>query len=406
MKCRFDGTELKEIFVDLIGTPPSNAYLTEEELNFPENYYPLKLFVNESNWLVQIDEYKSAQEIFGEEYVYFSSYSTSWLKHAENYVDMIVERLNLDKNSMVAEIAANDGYLLQYFLKYEIPCYGIEPSTGPSKVAKEKGIDIVEEYFGVEQANFLSENRKADLILGNNVFAHVPDINDFVGGMKILLNLDGVITLEFPHLMELVDNNQFDTIYHEHFYYFSLTAVNKVMNKHQLEVFDVEQISTHGGSLRVFIQHINGSRKVEDNVANLLNNEEIKGMKALTYYTGFQEKVNKIKNESMMFLLKEKNAGKSIIGYGAAAKGNTYFNYCGIKQDLIDYVVDASPFKQNMYLPGSHIPIVSEDMIMETKPDYVLILPWNIKDEISNQLSYIRDWGGKFIVAIPSIEVF
>ena len=406
MKCRFDGKELNNIFVDLIGTPISNDYLTKDKLNFSENYYPLKLFVNESNWLVQIDEFKSAHKIFGEEYIYYSSFSSSWLKHAENYVDMIVKRLKLNKNSIVAEIAANDGYLLQYFAKYKIPSYGIEPATGPAKVAKEKGVDIVEEYFGKDLARVLSVDRKADLIIGNNVFAHVPQINDFVSGLKILLNLKGVITLEFPHLMELVENNQFDTIYHEHFYYFSLTAVNAVMNKHELKIFDVERIQTHGGSLRIFIEHNNGPWTVKNNVINVLKDEENHGMKTLDYYTGFQGKINKIKNEYMLFMLKEKSIGKSIIGYGAAAKGNTFLNYCGIKQDLIDYVVDASPYKQNMYLPGSHIPIMSESEILKTKPDYILILPWNIKDEISNQLSYIRDWGGKFIVAIPSIDIF
>jgi len=406
MKCRFDGTELNQVFVDLVASPASNSYLAENELNNPETYYPLKLYVNEKNWLIQIDEYKNADEIFGEDYVYYSSYSTSWLNHAKKYVDMIVERLGLTKDSLVVEVAANDGYLLQYFSDHGVPCYGVEPSSGPADVAIEKGIKIVKDYFGENTAKKLGNEQKADLIIGNNVFAHIPDINDFLSGLKMLLNKNGVITLEFPHLMELVENNQFDTIYHEHFYYFSLIAVVEVIKAHDLEVFDVERLATHGGSLRLYIQHLNGAKKIEDSVGGLLDLEKRNGMTTLEYYTGFQGKIDAIKNESLSFLLNEKRDGKSIVGYGAAAKGNTYLNYCGIKPDLIDYVVDASPYKQGKYLPGSHIPILSEEHISKTKPDYVMIFPWNLKDEISEQLSYIREWGGKFLVAIPTIKVF
>ena len=406
MKCRFDGTELEDVFVDLVASPASNSFLTKEELNTSEAYYPLKLFVNKNNWLVQIDEYKNASEIFGDEYVYYSSFSASWLKHAEEYVDMIVSKLSLDKNSLAVEIAANDGYLLQYFSKHSVPCYGVEPSKGPADVARKNGIKILGEYFGEAVSRELSSKNKADLIIGNNVFAHVPVINDFIKGLKCLLKDDGVITLEFPHLMELVENNQFDTIYHEHFYYFSLLSVKEVMEKHALQVFNVEQLSTHGGSLRVYIQHDSGPREINNSVEELLGVEKTKGMNNIEYYKTFQNNVNEIKNKSLLFMLSEKEKGKSIVGYGAAAKGNTYFNYCGIKPDLIDYVVDASPYKQGLYLPGSHIPVVSEEFIKNTKPDYILILPWNLKDEIAEQLSYIRDWGGEFIVTIPCLEIF
>ena len=407
MKCRFCNTPLHHEFIDLINAPPSNAFLTEKQLNEPEIFYPLKLFVCHNCFLVQIYEYKDSKEIFNQNYAYFSSYSTSWLEHAKKYVDMITDRLRLGTESHVMEIASNDGYLLQYFKEKQIPCLGIEPSSNTAQAAREKGIDTLEEFFGVELAERLAqEGKKADLIIGNNVLAHVPDINDFVAGLKIALKNGGVVTMEFPHLMRLIEENQFDTIYHEHFSYLSFHTVRRIFAKHGLVLFDVEELITHGGSLRIYARHDEDeSKSVTPNVAELLRKEAARGMLKLDYYLDFQQKADKVKYALLSFLLEQKKRGKKVVAYGAPAKGNTLLNYCGVKKDLIEFIMDASPHKQGKYLPGNHIPVVDEAKIRKAKPDYVLILPWNIKTEITEQLSYLRDWGGRFVMAVPEIKI-
>ncbi len=407
MNCRFCKTALNNVFVDLGESPPSNSFLKASQLSMSEAKYPLKIFVCENCFLVQVDEYKKATDIFSSDYAYFSSFSNSWLKHVKNYTDMMIERFGYNQSSQVIEIASNDGYLLQYFQQQNIPVLGIEPTANTAKVAIEKGIESIIDFFGIKLATELSKKgTKADLLLGNNVLAHVPDINDFVGGMKIILKPDGVITMEFPHLLQLVENNQFDTIYHEHFSYLSFVTVNKIFNSHNLEIFDVEEISTHGGSLRIFAKHKEDITKfISENVTHLISKETETGMTDLDYYKNFQEKVNEIKTELVTFLITEKSAGKKIIAYGAAAKGNTLLNYCGIKNDLIDFVVDASPYKQDKFLPGSHIPVVKEEEIKKQKPDFILILPWNIKEEVINQLNYAKDWNSTFIIAIPKLQL-
>jgi len=408
MKCRFCHHKLTHEFIDLVNAPPSNSFLTRNQLNAPEVFYPLKLMVCEKCWLVQVDEYKKSDEIFSEDYAYFSSYSKSWLDHARRYVNMIIDRLGLNSRSHVVEIASNDGYLLQYFKETQIPCLGIEPSANTAQAAREKGIETLEEFFGVNLARSLSlKDKKADLIIGNNVLAHVPDINDFVAGLKIALKNDGVVTMEFPHLMRLIEQNQFDTIYHEHFSYYSFYSARRIFEKHGLELFDVEQLQTHGGSLRIYAKHKEDASKIiTPNVVALLREEESRGMLTLSYYKDFQANVDKIKYDFVNFLLNQKKNRKKVAAYGAAAKGNTLLNYCGIKKDLIKFVVDASPHKQGKFLPGSHIPVVKGDEIKRFKPDYVLILPWNIKDEITGQLNYIRNWGGQFVVAVPDLKIF
>jgi 2-polyprenyl-3-methyl-5-hydroxy-6-metoxy-1,4-benzoquinol methylase len=355
---------------------------------------------------VQIDEYKKSDDIFNKEYAYFSSYSKTWLEHAKRYVGMITNRLRLDAESHVIEIASNDGYLLQYFLEKQISCLGIEPSANTAQAAREKGIETLEEFFGANLAERLAqEGKKADLIIGNNILAHVPDINDFVKGLKIALNPGGVITMEFPHLMRLVEENQFDTIYHEHFSYLSFHTVRRIFAKYGLVLFDVEELTTHGGSLRIYARHDeNDSKLVMPNVAELLEKESAKGMSGLNYYLNFQKKADKVKYALTSFLLEQKKHGKKVVAYGAAAKGNTLLNYCGIKKDLIKFVVDASPHKQGKYLPGSHIPVVAEKEIKKIQPDYIFILPWNIKDEIFQQLKYIKEWGGQFVTCVPNLE--
>ena len=407
MKCRFCRSKLAHEFIDLGNAPPSNSFLTEEQLNEPEAFYPLRVFVCEKCFLVQIGEYKQSDEIFNKDYAYFSSYSKTWLDHAKKYVDMITERLQLNAASHVIEIASNDGYLLQYFVQKQIPCLGIEPSTNTAQVARERGIDTVEDFFGERLAKRLAdEGKQGDLIIGNNVFAHVPDVNDFVTGLKTALRPGGVITMEFPHLMSLVEQNQFDTIYHEHFSYLSFHTARLIFEKQGLELFDVEQLPTHGGSLRVYGKHKEDTAKdISPNVDALLLEEKSRGMQTIDYFKGFQKEVNRVKNDLVSFLLEQKKSGKTVAAYGAAAKGNTLLNYCGVKKDLIKFVVDASPHKQGKYLPGSHIHVVAEEEIKQTKPDYVLILPWNIKDEITEQLSYIREWKGKFVTAIPGIKM-
>ncbi|MBN2515983.1 MAG: methyltransferase domain-containing protein [Deltaproteobacteria bacterium] len=408
MICRYCGSQLKHEFIDLVNAPPSNSFLTKEQLNEPEVSYPLKLFVCAKCFLVQINEYKKSGDIFGQNYAYFSSYSTSWLDHAKRYADMIVHRFGYDSNSQVIEIASNDGYLLQYFQTKEIPALGIEPARNVARTAQAKGIETIVDFFGLNLADYLvAQSRMADLIIGNNVFAHVPDINDFVAGMKKVLKKDGVITLEFPHLMQLVEQTQFDTIYHEHFSYFSFHTAGIIVNHYGLDIFDVEQLPTHGGSLRIYLKHKEDkSKKISDNVSALSAKEESNGMLGLPYYEDFNDKVNKVKYNFIKFLLQQKMKGRKVAAYGAAAKGNTLINYCGVKKDLIEFVVDASPHKQGMYLPGSHIPIVNEEHIREARPDFVFILPWNIKEEIMQQLEYIRKWDGKFAIAIPEVRIF
>lgn len=407
MHCRFCKKELTDVFIDLVNSPASNSFLTKEELNEPEVFYPLKVYTCSGCFLVQVDEYKKSDAIFDSNYVYFSSYSQSWLAHAKRYTESMIDRFGYSSQSLVVEVASNDGYLLQYFKERQVPVLGIEPTANTAAVAKKKGIDSVVDFFGVRLAKQLAaEGRKADLLLGNNVLAHVPDIVDFVGGMKVLLKDNGVITMEFPHLMQLVDNNQFDTIYHEHFSYLSFHTVKAIFASQGLEMFDVEEIPTHGGSLRIYARHAEDNTKpVGERVGALLEKEKQKGMTTLAYYSRFQEKALKIKLDLLDFLIQQKRAGKSVAAYGAAAKGNTLLNFCGVKNDLVDFVVDANPHKQNKYLPASHIPVVSDEWIREKKPDYILILPWNIQEEIMGQLTYIREWKGKFVIPIPGLRI-
>ena len=406
MNCRFCANGLSKTFVDLESSPPSNSFLTKEMLQVSEPNYPLKVLVCDNCYLVQIDEFKKAEEIFNDEYIYFSSYSKSWLQHAKEYCEMMINRFGFDSTTYIAEIASNDGYLLQYFLEHQMEVLGIEPTANTAAVAQQKGIDTIVDYFGEELAINLSQTKQANLLVGNNVLAHVPDINDFVKGLKIFLANEGIITMEFPHLYQLVKFNQFDTIYHEHFSYLSLTTVCQIFESHGLKIFDVSEIPTHGGSLRVYaMHHDDTSKMIESSVRELLALEQEAGMQELKYYDSFQGVVDTIKDNFLTFLEEQKRVGKMIVGYGAAAKGNTLFNYCGISQELVDYVVDASPHKQNKYLPGSHIPVVSEDHIKSDKPDFILILPWNIKDEIMDQLVYVRDWGGKFVITIPELQL-
>lgn len=402
--CRFCQTPLEYSFVDLGMSPPSNSYLNSDQLGSMERFYPLHAHVCSSCFLVQLDEFESPEQIFSD-YAYFSSYSQSWLDHAGNYVDHMIADFGIGSSHQVIEIASNDGYLLQYFKEKEIPVLGIEPAANVAKVAEEKGIPCLVEFFGVSTARKLvEEGRRADLLLGNNVLAHVPDINDFVAGMKILLSSDGVITMEFPHLLKLMEFNQFDTIYHEHFSYLSLLTVKQIFAKHGLSIFDVEELDTHGGSLRVYANHSgNVSSNVSDGVRSLLGREIEFGLDDIETYVHFAEKVHQTKRDLLSFLIHAKNEGKTIVGYGAAAKGNTLLNFCGIRHDFIDYVVDLSPHKQNLFLPGTHLPIYSPDKIKETRPDYLLILPWNIKDEVMEQMAHIREWGGRFIVPIPKV---
>ena len=403
MKCRFCKNKLNDVFVDLINAPASNSYLTREQLNEPETFYPLKIYVCDKCKLVQIDEYKKSDDIFDKDYAYFSSYSSSWLNHAKQYVEMIAKRLSLSENSLVTEIASNDGYLLQYFIEQNIPCLGIEPTASTAKVAKDKGIEVIEEFFGSQLSKTI---KQSDLILGNNVLAHVPDINDFVKGLKIALKENGTITMEFPHLLNIIKENQFDTIYHEHFSYLSFYTVQKIFEAQGLKLYDVEKLSTHGGSLRIYATHAeNKEIKTNVSVNNILDEEREFGLLDMSIYKNFQDKADKVKYDLIDFLIQAKKDNKKVIAYGAAAKGNTLLNYAGIKKDLIKFVVDKSPHKKGKYLPASHIPIVDELKINEYKPDYILILPWNIKDEVMKQLEYVKDWGCRSVVAVPELKV-
>jgi len=407
MKCRHCQTELTLSLVDLGSAPPSNAYLTEQTRNAPEKYFPLRLLVCKECWLVQTEDYAGAEELFSADYAYFSSFSTSWLKHAEKYVFKMIQRFELGKESYITEVAANDGYLLQYVQAQEIPCLGIEPTASTAEAARAKGIDILESFFGVKLAEELvDQGKQADLTIANNVLAHVPDINDFVRGFSIFLKPTGVATFEFPHLLRLVTENQFDTIYHEHYSYLSLTTVKKVFEYNGLNIFDVEELPTHGGSLRVYAQRSDlGDQSLTQNVRSLLIKEEKVGINKESFYTGFQKKADKVKNDFIVFLIEANRAGKTVAGYGAAAKGNTLLNYAGIRPDLVPFVVDRNPAKQNKFLPGCCIPIFEEEQLKLSQPDYVVILPWNLKKEVVEQLSYIGGWGGQFVVATPSLEI-
>ena len=404
--CRFCNTNLTKIFVDLGMSPLANSFLTTDMLEKEERFYPLQAFVCDKCFLVQLPEIESPENIF-RDYAYFSSYSETWLKHSENYVNAMLQRFDFDSKSLVVEIASNDGYLLQFFKKKDVPVLGIEPAENVAKVAEQKGIPTLVKFFSEKTANeLLSEDKKADLIVGNNVLAHVPNLNDFVEGMRVLLKPNGVITMEFPHLLQLIKQNQFDTIYHEHFSYFSFLTVQKIFSFHKLIIFDVEELSTHGGSLRIFAKHFeNDSHNVSDRVSELLEKEKKFGLENIKAYTSFSEKVKTTKKKINEFFNRAKNENKKIVCYGASAKGNTLLNYCGIGTDFVDYAVDQSPYKQGLYLPGTHIPIKKPDKIKETKPDYVLITPWNLKEEIMGQISYIVEWGGKFVTHIPEVKI-
>ncbi|MFC1844699.1 methyltransferase domain-containing protein [Thermodesulfobacteriota bacterium] len=404
--CRFCGTELHQSFCDLGMSPLSNSYLSADSLQQMEPFYPLHAYVCGKCFLVQLPEFESPQNIFSN-YAYFSSYSDSWLSHARKYTNEMIERFKFDSSSQVIEIASNDGYLLQYFKEKNIPVLGIEPAVNVAEAACRKGIPTRIQFFGTETAHkLLGEGLEADLLLGNNVIAHVPDLNDFVAGLKIILKPNGIITMEFPHVLRLMEGNQFDTIYHEHFSYFSFITIESVFKKHGLFLFDVEELPTHGGSLRIFGCHSeNKGRTVSDNVLKLKSHETEAGLTTLAKYDSFAENVRETKRELLDFLISVKHEGKKVAGYGAPAKGNTLLNYCGIRQDFLDYTVDRSPHKQGQYLPGTHIPVLAPEMLGETKPDYVLILPWNLKEEIMGQVGHIRTWGGKFVVPIPRLEV-
>jgi SAM-dependent methyltransferase len=404
--CRHCGAALRTTFCDLGFSPLANSYLSSAQVHQPTETYPLHVFVCEECFLVQLLEFTSPEDIFGD-YAYFSSYSTSWLKHAETYVGAMVEKLALDAHAQVVEIASNDGYLLQYFAARGISVLGIEPAANVAQVAVEKGIPTRVCFFGSQTASALKEEGvAADLLLGNNVLAHVPDLNDFVRGMKTLLKPAGVITMEFPHLLRLMQQNQFDTIYHEHFSYFSLLTVMRVFAHHGLRIFDVEQLPTHGGSLRIFASHAGHVAHAETERLRALRAEELQaGLADIDAYRSFDRQVKGTKRALLRFLIEAKEAGKRVVAYGAPAKGNTLLNYCGIRGDFIDFTVDISPHKQGKYLPGVAIPIYPPEQIRAVQPDYVLILPWNLQDEIVQQMDYVRSWGGKFVVPIPHVSI-
>lgn len=407
MKCRHCGTDLSLSLIDLGSAPPSNSYLTQEGMHAPERWYPLRVLVCQECWLVQTEDYAHCAEFFSADYAYFSSFSTTWLQHAERYVEAMVSRFGLTSGSRVVEVASNDGYLLQYVQARQISALGIEPTASTAQASRAKGQEVIEEFFGVDLARRLvAGGIQADLMAANNVLAHVPDINDFVSGFTILLKPAGVVTFEFPHLLRMIEEIQFDTIYHEHFSYLSLTAVHRICSENGLTVFDVEELSTHGGSLRVFAQRSNtGVHPTEAAVDNMLQREGAAGMSSADFYAGFQKRADSLKNDLLAFLLEAARTGKRVAGYGAAAKGNTLLNYAGVRSDLISYVVDRNPAKQGKWLPGSRIPVVAEERLREDRPDYVLILPWNLKEEVVGQLDYIREWGGQFVTAVPSLRV-
>jgi hypothetical protein len=406
-RCRFCGEPLRFTLVDLGMSPLCESFLSQEQVNQMEPFYPLHVYVCDKCYLVQLEEYVSPENIFTE-YAYFSSYAVTWLQHVENYTRLMIERFKLNSESFVVEVASNDGYLLQYFVQKNIPVLGIEPARNVAKVAVEKGVPTLTEFFGVKLAEQLqAEGKQADLIAGNNVLAQVPDINDFVGGMKILLKPTGIITIEFPHLMRLMEENQFDTIYHEHFSYFSFITAEKIFASHGITLFDVEELPTHGGSLRIYGRHTeNETLPLTDRAKEMHDREISAGFTKMEHYSAFGEQVKETKRKLLEFLITAKREGKSIAGYGAPGKGNTLLNYCGIRTDFLEYTVDRNPYKHGKFLPGTHIPIHPPEKIQETKPDYVFILPWNFKDEIMSQMAGIREWGGKFVVPIPEVRIY
>ena len=406
-KCRFCETPLKYTFANLGMSPLSNSYLKQVDLQKMEPFYPLHAFVCENCHLVQLPEFQAPEQIFSD-YAYFSSYSESWLSHVKAYTELMTERFGFDSKSQVVEIASNDGYLLQYFKEKNIPVLGIEPAKNVAIEARKSGIPTIVEFFGAEMATRLSsEGKGADLLIGNNVLAHVPQLNDFVRGMKILLKPKGIITVEFPHLMRLMEEFQFDTIYHEHFSYYSFITVRNIFAAHDLDIFDVEELPTHGGSLRIYACHSEEEdfKPFSLRVMELVDRERAFGLETLESYLSFNVKIEKTKRRILQFLIKTKDEGKTIVGYGAPAKGNTLLNYCGIGRDFIEYTVDRNPHKQRHFLPGTHVPIYHPDKIKETRPDYVVILPWNLKDEIIQQMAYIREWNGRFVTLIPGVTI-
>jgi SAM-dependent methyltransferase len=407
MKCRHCGSNLELPLVDLGSAPPSNAYLTEQTLKAPEKWFPLRVLVCQQCWLVQTEDFARREELFNADYAYFSGFSSSWLAHCERYVAEMARRFELGPDTHLVEVAANDGYLLQYVQARNIPCTGVEPTASTAAAARAKGVPIVEDFFGVRLARELAvQGKQADLTIANNVLAHVPDINDFVAGFDVLLKPHGVATFEFPHLLKLIAECQFDTIYHEHFSYLSLTAVDRIFAASGLTVFDVEELPTQGGSLRVFAQRSDTGQHPRDaRVGKLLKNEYQAGMTTAPYYAGFQARTDSVKNDFLAFLLNAKHQGHSVAAYGAAAKGNTLMNYAGIRPDLIPFVADRNPAKQGKYMPGSRIPILDEPRLRNSKPDYVVILPWNLKAEVVGQLEYIRTWGGRFMTVLPHLEL-
>ena len=405
--CRSCGAGLEHTFVDLGMSPLANSYIKPEQTNRMEPFYPLHVYVCEKCLLVQLEQFSTPQDIFSD-YAYFSSFSDSWLAHARTYVDMMVDRFRFNQHSRVVEIASNDGYLLKNFVARGIPVLGVEPAANVAEVARGKGVNTKVAFFGEKTARGLTDDGwAADLIIGNNVLAHVPDLNDFVRGLKVLLKPTGLITMEFPHLLQLMEQNQFDTIYHEHFSYFSFIAVEKVFARHGMKLFDVEELSTHGGSLRIYACHENDTSKpVELRAKELKSREEAIGFGRLSHYLSFGPRVEATKRKLLAFLITAKQEEKRVVGYGAPAKGNTLLNYCGIRTDLVDYTVDRSPHKQGHFLPGVHIPIYDPERVRATQPDYLLILPWNIREEVMQQMSYIREWGGKFVVPIPEVRIY
>jgi SAM-dependent methyltransferase len=406
MKCRHCGTLLAHTFLDLGFAPPSNAYLTQADLAKPEKHYPLKIKVCDHCWLVQTEDYAQADELFSSDYAYFSSTSSSWLAHAKTYAEQITQRLGLSSNSLVIEVASNDGYLLRNFVAAVIPCLGIEPTASTATAAEKLGIPVLQEFFGENLGKRLAAtNQQADLIVGNNVYAHVPDINDFTLGLKSALKPGGTITLEFPHVMRLIEYTQFDTVYHEHFSYLSLYTVDRIFQAAGLRVWHVEELPTHGGSLRIYGCHQTDPRSTTNAVAALLRCEAEAGLQTLSPYDSFQARANKVKDDLLDFLIHQKRAGKKVVAYGAAAKGNTLLNYAGVKPDLLPFVCDAAAAKQGKYMPGSHIPILPPQAVQQAQPDFVLMLPWNISDEVRAQQAGIQVWGGRFVVAIPELAV-
>jgi hypothetical protein len=406
MKCRHCGTPLAHTFLDLGFAPPSNAYLSQADLSKPEKYYPLKIKVCDHCWLVQTEDYAQADELFGPDYAYFSSTSSSWLTHAKAYAEQMTQRLELSSDSLVIEVASNDGYLLKNFVAAGIPCLGIEPTASTAAAAELLGIPVLREFFGEALGKRLSaEGRQADLIAGNNVYAHVPDINDFTLGLKSALKPGGTITLEFPHVMRLIECTHFDTVYHEHFSYLSLYTVNRIFQEAGLRVWDVEELPTHGGSLRIYGCHQADSHPTTNAVETLLRREAEAGLQTLSPYASFQARANKVKDDLLDFLIQQKRTGKTVAAYGAAAKGNTLLNYGGVKPDLLPFVCDAASAKQGKYMPGSHIPILPPQAIQKAQPDFVLILPWNIADEVMKQNAFIRSWGGQFVASVPELVI-